>query len=205
MRVTKDVTTATIEAQTAANIRNIYDKQRIEAVDYAENLRIQREESQYARHKQTQSSNLATYQTEAQMEVGIAGANALGKMGAKGAGGIQIGSGGGFNPAAMMAGMALGSAVGQNIAGVMNGVMSGASSPLQNSVPPPVPDEKFFVAVNKQPTGPYDIDTLKQMAQNGKFNGQSLVWKPGFSEWAKAETIDALNEAVANVIPPIPD
>ena len=205
MRVTKDVTTATIEAQTAANIRNIYDKQRIEAVDYAENLRIQREESQYARHKQTQSSNLAAYQTEAQMEVGIAGANALGKMGAKGAGGIQIGSGGGFNPAAMMAGIALGGAVGQNIAGVMNGVMSGASSPSQNSVPPPVPDEKFFVAVNKQPTGPYDIDTLKQMAQNGKFNGQSLVWKPGFSEWAKAETIDALNEAVANAIPPIPD
>ena len=204
-RVTRQATTATIEAQTAANIKNIFDKQRIEAVDYAESLRIQREEGQYAKHKQTQSGNLAAYQTEAQTEVGVAGANALGKMGANGAGGINIGGGGGFNPTAMMAGMALGGAIGQNVAGIMNGAMSGINAPSQNAVPPPIPEEKFFVAVNKNPTGPYDIDSLKQMAQSGKFDGQSLVWKPGFSEWAKAETIDALKEAVANAIPPIPD
>ncbi|WP_337484138.1 SPFH domain-containing protein [Porcipelethomonas sp.] len=79
MAVTQNVTTATVEAQTAANIKNIHDKQRIEAENYEETLRIQREEAQYAQHKQTQSANFAEFQTEKQAEVGVAGSNALGK------------------------------------------------------------------------------------------------------------------------------
>lgn len=122
MSVTKDVTTATVEAKKEAEVKNIHDMQRIEAENYEETLRIQREESQYSMHKDTQTRNIAAFQVESQKEVGVAGAEALGQMGANGAGGVSLGEAGGtgFNPAAMMASMAVGGAVGQNIAGTMN-------------------------------------------------------------------------------------
>ena len=98
MAITKNVTTATVEAQTAANIKDIHDKQRIESEHYEESLRVQREEAQYAQRMQTRTSNFAAYQTEKQAEVGVAGAEALGKMGANGAGSVNMsGSGDGFN------------------------------------------------------------------------------------------------------------
>lgn len=190
MAVTKDITTAKIKAETK---------------DYTERLRIQREEGQYAMHKQTQSANIGAFQVEKQAEVGVAGANALGQMGANGAGSVDLGgSGAGFNPSAMMAGMAVGGAVGQNMAGIMNNAMSGINQPVQNSVtPPPVPISTFHIAVNGQATGPYDINTLRQMSSTGQFSAESLVWKPGMSEWVKAETIDELKPMFA-VMPPIP-
>ena len=209
MAVTQKMTTATVEAQTAANIKDIHDKQRIEAENYAETLRMQREEAQYAQHKQTQSANFAAFQTEKQAEVGVAGAEALGKMGANGAGDINIGDGGsgstGFNPAAMMAGMALGGAVGQNMAGMMNNMMSGMNQQTTpGAVPPPIPVVAYHVAVNGQPTGPFDIATLTQMATSGQLTKASLVWKAGMAEWIKAETVDELKEVLANVMPPVP-
>ena len=206
MSVTKDVTSATVKAETQAKVKEIADKQRIEVENYEETLRIQREEAQYAQHKQTQSSNLGAFQVEKQAEVGVAGANALGQMGANGAGDINLGSGGdGFNMAAMMASMAVGGAVGQNIAGSMNNMMSGVNQPIQNGMtPPPVPVVMYNVAVNGQATGPFDINTLQQMAMTGQFTADSLVWKAGMSEWAKAGGVAELKELFKNVMPPIP-
>lgn len=205
MAVTQQPAADTIQAQTAANIRNIYDHQRIDAENYAENLRIQREEEQYAQHKRTQTANFAAYQTEAQTEVGIAGANALGQMGANGAGRVNLEGAGGFDPAAMMAGLALGGAVGQNIVGTMNSMMSGAAQqPSVGTVPPPVPTSVYHVAVNGQPTGPFDINALKQMAASGQLKAESLVWKAGMVDWAKAETVEELKNVLSNAIPPVP-
>ena len=206
MSVTKDVTSATVKAETQVKVKDIADKQRIEVENYEETLRIQREEAQYAQHKQTQSSNLGAFQVEKQAEVGVAGANALGQMGANGAGDINLGSGGdGFNMAAMMASMAVGGAVGQNIAGSMNNMMSGVNQPIQNGMtPPPVPVVMYNVAVNGQATGPFDINTLQQMAMTGQFTADSLVWKAGMSEWAKAGGVAELKELFKNVMPPIP-
>ena len=206
MAVTQKMTTATVEAQTSANIRDIYDKQRIDAEHYAETLRMQREEAQYAQHKQTQSANFAAFQTEKQAEVGVSGADALGKMGANGAGGINIGDGGnaGFNPAAMMAGMALGGAVGQNMAGMMNNMMSGMNPQTSGAVPPPVPTVQYHVVVNGQAAGPFDMATLTQMAVSGQLTRASLVWKAGMADWVKAETVEELKGVLGNAVPPVP-
>ena len=125
MQVTKNITSQTIQAETEAKLKNIADKQRIEIENYEENLRINREEGQYAVHKQTQTENMAAFQVEKQAEVGIAGAEALGHMGENGAGNVNLGgSSNGFNPAAMMASMAVGNVVGQNIAGSISGIMN---------------------------------------------------------------------------------
>lgn len=186
MTVTKDVASAQVQAQTG---------------DYVERLRIQREEGQYAQHKQTQTANIGALQVEKQAEVGVAGAEALGQMGANGAGGVNLGGDGtGFNPAAMMAGIALGGAVGQNIAGTMNGMMGG----VNQQVPPPIPTVTFHVAVNGQATGPFDMNTLSQMANAGTLTKDSLVWKAGMPQWAKADMVVELQNLFANTMPPIP-
>ncbi len=208
MSVTKDVASATVEAQTAANIKDIHDKQRIEAENYEEMLRIQREAAAYAQQMQTRSSNFGAYQVEKQAEVGVAGAEALGQMGANGAGGVNIGGSGeggtGFNMAAMMASMAVGGAVGQNIAGAMNNMMGGITQPTQAGVtPPPIPVITYHVAVNGQAAGPFDMATLTQMAVAGQLTADSLVWKNGMEQWSKAGTVDDL-KSLFSTIPPIP-
>lgn len=186
MAVTKDVTTAQVQAQT---------------VDYIERLRIQREEGQYAQHKQTQSANIGAFQVEKQAEVGVAGANALGQMGANGAGGVNLGdSGTGFNPAAMMAGIALGGAVGQNIAGTMNGMMNG----VNQQTPPPIPTVLFHVAVNGAAKGPFDMNTLAQMINTGSLTRDTLVWKTGMANWEPAGNVSEFNSLFGILPPPVP-
>ena len=193
MAVTKDIATTKTQAETA---------------DYVDRLRIQREEGQYAQHKQTQTANLGAFQVEKQAEVGVAGAQALGQMGANGAGDVNIGGSGdgtGFNMAAMMASMAVGGAVGQNIAGAMNNMMGGIQQPVQSGMtPPPIPAAVYHVAVNGQATGPFDATTLAQMVASGQLTANSLVWKNGMAQWAKAGTVDELKNIFANVMPPIP-
>ena len=205
MGVTKELAGATAKAEAEARIRDIHAKQRIEAEHYEGTLRIQREEGQYAQHKQTQTANLGAFQVEKQAEVGVAGANALGQMGANGAGDVNLGDGGdGFNMAAMMARMAVGGAVGQNIAGAMNNMMGGINQPAQAGMtPPPIPKVAYHVAVNGQATGPFDISILAQMVASGQITTDSLVWKTGMTQWAKAGVVDELKN-LFSIIPPIP-
>lgn len=206
MSVTKDITGATLKAEAEAKIKNITEKQRVEMQNYEETLRIQREEGQYAQHKATQSANMGVFQIEKQAEVGVAGAEALGQMGANGAGGVDLGGNGGFNPAAMMAGMAVGGAVGQNIAGTMNGIMSGMNGqPIAGAMPPPVPNVMYHIAINGQATGPYDMNTLSQMVTANQLTGANLVWKNGMAQWRRADSVDELKSLFANQMPPIPN
>ena len=141
-------------------------------------------------HKQTQSANLSAYQIEKQTEVGVAGAEALGQMGANNAGNVDLGGGNvGFNPAAMAASMAIGGVVGQNIASTMGGAMSGNGI---ISTPPPVPTDMYNVAKDGKPTGPFDMTKLAQMANSGELLPESLVWKQGMTAWTRADSVDEL-------------
>ena len=204
MSVTRELAGATAKAEAEARIKDIAAKQRIEAEHYEETLRIQREEGQYAQHKQTQSANLGAFQVEKQAEVGVAGANALGQMGAKGAGDVNLGGGDGFNMAAMMASMAVGGAVGQNIAGAMNNMMGGINQPVQSgTTPPPIPAVAYHIAINGQAAGPFDIPALTQMVAAGQLTSDSLVWKNGMVQWKKAGTVDELKNLFSSM-PPIP-
>lgn len=174
MSVTRDISTERLQA---------------EKQDYVERLNIKREEEQYAMHKATQSANIDAFQIEKQAEVGIAGAEALGRMGDNSAGRINIGGNGGFNPVTMMAGMTLGSAVGQNIAGVMSNSMTVNQQPTNNVTPPPIPLNVYHVASDGQDAGTFDFNELAKMVSEGKINGDNLIWKSGMQEWAKASSI----------------
>lgn len=207
--VTADITTQTTQAQAAVNIKQMQDMQRVQMENLEETQRIQREEMQRAQKLQTESANLSAFQIEKQSEVGIAGANALGQMGANGGVGVSLGDGGGFNPAGMMAGMAMGSAIGQNMAGMMNGALGGVNQQVPPQMPgmnvPPVPPvSQYNVAVNGQNTGPYTIQVLFQMAAGGQFTKDSLVWKSGMANWQKAEEVAELAPLFVPSAPPVP-
>lgn len=205
MNVTKELSGAAAKAEAEAKIKDITAKQRIEAENYEETLRIQREEGQYAQHLHTQTANIGAYQVEKQAEVGVAGANALGQMGANGAENVNLGSGGdGFNMAAMMAGMTIGGAVGQNIAGTMNNMMSVINQSAPPVISRSIPVSAYHVAVNNQATGPFDIAALTQMAATGQLTADSLVWKNGMTQWEKAGMVDELKSLFNNAMPPIP-
>ena len=206
--ITQDIASATIKEQAKVNIKNLHDTQRINAENMEETLRIQREESQYAQHKASQSGNFAAYQAELQHDVGIAGAEAFGKISSNGGG--TISGGGDMNPAAMMANIAIGGAIGQNIAGTMNEMMGGAQAPAataqSGAVPPPIPAAGYHIAVNGQPTGPYAISAMAQMAASGMLTKDSLVWKQGMTEWKQARTVQEIQSIFSDKssMPPIP-
>lgn len=197
--VTQDITSAMAKAQAEANIKNIQAQQR----DYEEKLRIQREEGQFAQHMQTASQNIGAFQTTKQAEVGIAGAEALGKMGAAGGTNMNLGGGGGMNMAGMMAGMAMGGAVGQNMAGMFNNMGQG----LNNQVPPQMPNLMYHMATGNGQSSQFDINGLKNNIKAGTLTKETLIWKAGMANWVKASEIPEINALFTDgsTPPPMPN
>lgn len=169
MQVTQYQTSRTIEAQTDVNIKNIHDTQRINAENMEETLRIQREESQRVQRLQTESSFINAHALDKQAEVLSAAANNLGEMGTAN----MNGDGNAMNPAGLMMGMALGGAMGGQMGNMMNQMG-------QQMTPPPVPgnnNASYMIAINGQQFGPYNMQQLQQLVQNGQLTAQTYVWK----------------------------
>ena len=82
----------------------------------------------------------------------------------------------------------------------MNNIMAGMNQPVQNGMtPPPVPGILYYIVVNGQTTGPYDLNTLRQMMTVGQFTSDSLVWKTGMFEWAKAGSVDEMKPLLVKI------
>ncbi|MCU0451077.1 MAG: SPFH domain-containing protein [Bernardetiaceae bacterium] len=91
-------------------------------------------------------------------------------------------------------GLGVGMAVGNQVANALN-----------NTAPPPVPPAvTYFVAVNGQQTGPYDVAILTNMANQGLLSRDSLVWAQGMAGWTAAGQVSALGSVFATVPPPLP-
>jgi membrane protease subunit (stomatin/prohibitin family) len=71
-------------------------------------------------------------------------------------------------------------------------------------VPPPPPMAAFYVYLNGQQMGPYDMNILRQMVQSGQLNGQTMVWKAGMAGWLAAAQVPDLQPLFASMTPPPP-
>jgi hypothetical protein len=196
----------TIQAQSDVNIKNLKDTQRINAGNMEEQLRIQREEMQRAQKLQTESNFFETHklniQTDAQKEVLKSAADSLGEMG-----NVNLGNnGGGMNPAGMMTGMMMGGAMGNQMANMMNqmGNNMNNQTPGNNQTPPPPPITQFFVSVNGQQTGPFNMQQLQQLVMNGQLQSNTFVWKQGMQNWEEAGKMLDLQNLFGAVPPPPP-
>lgn len=196
MAITRDIAGATAEAKAEAEIATIAARAEADNEDYLERKRLEREADAYDRKMRTRTEHIEAYTVGESTKVGVAGATALGEMGASGGASVDVG-GASFSPAGMIAGMAIGSAVAEGVSGTIRTAMSGGAAPAA-STPPPVPTVAFYVAKGGAPTGPFDIATLTAMISSGGLKCDTLVWRNGMPTWARADSIAEL----AGLFPP---
>lgn len=105
------------------------------------------------------------------------------------------------NPGA--AGSVIGIGLGQVFAGAMGQAAAAPAAPPAPLTPPPLPTSPmFFVAINNQQAGPFDLALLTSKAQAGEFKPEMLVWKQGMPAWAPAKSQPELAGLFASATPP---
>ena len=108
------------------------------------------------------------------------------------------------------AGMGLGAgfAMGGNMFGQMGAAQAAANAggaAATSAMPPPLPAAvAFHVAINGQQAGPFDMGTLQGQAGSGALKRDSLVWKAGMAQWAKAGEVPELAALFVSMPPPLP-
>lgn len=116
-------------------------------------------------------------------------ANAIGDA-AKNPGGV----------AGVGAGLGAGMAMAQQMAGAMS-----APSGAAGAMPPPLPSAAaFFMALNGQQAGPFDMSALAEHARAGRLTRETLVWKQGMAGWIGAGQVPELATVFGAVPPPLP-
>lgn len=172
--------------------------------NYAEFVRLTKEQQmrrseidteQYERMSRlsVESQFLQAHAIDQQTEVLKAAAQNMGAMG-----NMNLG-GNGMNPAGMMMGMAMGSAMGGQMAGMMNNMGQQMQQP--GNMPPPIPTIMYHLSVNGMQNGPFNMQQLQQMVQNGQLTPQTYAWKQGMPTWELAGNIPEIASLFA---PPAP-
>jgi membrane protease subunit (stomatin/prohibitin family) len=195
-KITLDQQSKATIAQNDVSIKNLQDMQNINAANMEETLRVQREEAQRAQKLQTETNFMGAHALNQQTDVLKTGAESLGNMSNMG------GDAGGMNPAGMMTGMMMGGAMGNQMAGMMNSM--GQNMQNQQNTPPPPPTIAYSVSVNGQAAGPFHLQQLQQMVQNGQLTPNTHVWKQGMSAWELAGNVQELATLFGAVPPPPP-
>ncbi len=114
------------------------------------------------------------------------------------------GNAGNLMGAGMGLGMGLG--IGGNMGNQMGNISEKVNTNLQqnqNNTPPPPPMIQFFVFTNNQQQGPFDIQQLQLMINQGTLQKETFVWKQGMQNWDKAENQQEL-QLFFNQVPPPP-
>lgn len=177
-KMTSDQQTKLTEAKTDIEIENL-----------SETMRIQRKGSELG----VEGQNFAVHQLNQQADVLKTASENLGAMG-----NVDLGGSGGLNPIGLMTGMAVGSAMGNQMSGMMTSVSNAPQ------VPPPPPVSSYFIALNGQQSGPFNLNELKKMAHSSQFTKTHYVWKEGMSGWKLAENVAELTGVLGVIPPPAP-
>ncbi len=108
------------------------------------------------------------------------------------------------NPGGGVAGAGVGLGAGFVMANQMAGAFQQSAAPgATPPPPPPVPSTAFYVAVNGQQSGPFDLQALRGQLTNGQFGPESMVWSAGMANWSPASQVQALT-ALFQAPPPPP-
>ncbi len=74
----------------------------------------------------------------------------------------------------------------------------------QLNTPPPPPTIVYSVSINGQTAGPFDLQQLQQMVQNGQLTQNTHAWKQGMAGWEVAGKVQELANLFGVVPPPPP-
>jgi len=98
-----------------------------------------------------------------------------------------------------MIGMGAGIAMGQNMAESLT------KKNLDKHTPPPLPERNstmYYVALNDEKEGPYDLRTIQLFINEKKINKETLIWTEGLKDWVEAYSI--LEKNFNATPPPLP-
>jgi len=105
-------------------------------------------------------------------------------------------------------GMGMGFAMANQMGQAFGGQQSQAPPAAQAAAPagpPPIPRAaSFFIAVNGQQAGPFDMNVLKQKAASGELTKDTLIWKEGMAAWTAAGEVQAVSAIFGQTPPPLP-
>ena len=192
------------------------EQQKIQAEQIGRRANIATDIYEEQGHLAAESQFIQAHAINKQAEVLKTAAESMGTMG-----GMDMGGGGGMNPAGMMMGMAMGGAMGGQMANMMNQMQPQMQQPqmqqpqmqqmppqpqgMQMAPPPPAPVAvSYMISVNGQQYGPYNMQQLQQMMQQGQFTRQTYVWKQGMAGWEMAGNVMELSSLFGAVPPPPP-
>lgn len=144
---------------------------------------------------QVEGKNINVYQIDKQSDVLKTAAENLGNMGTQ-----NLGGGASINPVGMMVGMGIGGAMGNQ----MGGLMGSINSPQNQQTPPLVPTATYFVAIDGQQKGAFNMQQLQELVQSGQLKQNTLVWKQGMPNWLEAGQVQELTTVFSTLPPPIP-
>lgn len=97
-------------------------------------------------------------------------------------------------------GMGMGFAMAQQMAQAMPPLSPPARGP---GGPPPLPTApSFYLGLNGQQAGPFDLNTLGQMGRSGQITRDTLVWRDGMAQWSAAGSVAELSTLFGP--PPLP-
>jgi len=99
-------------------------------------------------------------------------------------------------------GLGLGMAVGQRMAA---GMAQPVAAPPTAAGPPPLPQQaQWYIGVNGEQQGPYDLAGLRAQVTSGALTAATLVWSTGMSGWTAASDVPQVATLLAAVPPPLP-
>ncbi|MFP4356312.1 MAG: SPFH domain-containing protein [Phycisphaerae bacterium] len=104
-----------------------------------------------------------------------------------------------------MAGGGMGMGMGFAMANQMGQAMGNQQQAPVPAGPPPIPQQaSFYIAVNGQQAGPFDMATLQQQVSGGQLTRETLVWKQGMGSWTAAGQVGELSSLFGSAPPPLP-
>ncbi len=97
-------------------------------------------------------------------------------------------------------GMGMGMAIGQQI------TQGQQASGQPQAAPPPLPPQagQYYVAVQGQQAGPFDVAALQIKVRGGELTRESLVWRQGMGQWTPAGQVPEMASLFAASPPPLP-
>ncbi len=107
------------------------------------------------------------------------------------AGNILHSAGSGAVEAVGEAGKSIGSAA-ATLGGAVGGFLGGLGR-RKAQTPPPIPVMQFYVVIDGEQAGPFDMKTLRGLVSDGTLDEGTLVWKEGMTDWEEAGTVDSLS------------
>lgn len=105
-------------------------------------------------------------------------------------------------------GMGMGFAMAQQMGNMFTTQQQGPPTQSAGNAPPPLPGSiSMFVAINGQQQGPFNMDAILQMVQNGEITKDTLVWRQGMEQWQAAEEAPGTNGMFEDdsTPPPLPN